>query len=52
MAVQCKKIKTGIDEIGKLSFWRAVLAECFGTMFFILSLCLVVQHGSSDLAGE
>jgi len=31
----------GIEEFATLKFWRAVLAECFGMMFFLLSVCLV-----------
>ena len=48
------QINYGLNEIKTLRFWRAVLAELFGTMFFILSLCLVVQlrPGEVDLSAR
>jgi len=36
-------INWGVDDIKTLKFWRAVLAECFGMIIFLLSVSLVAQ---------
>jgi len=37
------EIKWGFEDFKTLKFWRAILAECFGMIIFLLSVSLVAQ---------
>jgi len=40
-------INHGLEDFKTIKFWRAVLAECFGMIFFLLAVSLVAQPWSN-----
>jgi MIP family channel proteins len=42
------EINWGIQDAKTLKFWRAILAECFGMIIFLLSVSLVAQPWNLD----